>query len=148
MRKHPIHASCVSIAGRGVLIRGSSGRGKSDLVLRLLDAAGFGLDDTVQRSQLVADDQTVLTEMEGELFASPPPGLAGKLEIRGQGIVELAYVKNIKIEAIVDLVDLSEIERMPNIQDLKTELYGVILPRLKLQAETASACARIRAFIR
>ncbi|MEO0034547.1 MAG: HPr Serine kinase C-terminal domain, partial [Pseudomonadota bacterium] len=31
-----VHGTTVAVAGRGVLIRGASGRGKSDLALRLI----------------------------------------------------------------------------------------------------------------
>jgi HPr kinase/phosphorylase len=41
-----LHASCISIDGSAVLLRGSAGSGKSDLALRLVDAGAL----------LVADD--------------------------------------------------------------------------------------------
>ncbi|MFZ9950137.1 MAG: HPr kinase/phosphorylase, partial [Gemmobacter sp.] len=60
-----LHASCVAFAGRGVLILGPSGSGKSGLALGLI-ALGAGL---------VADD-AVLIAPEGEgVRAARPPGL-------------------------------------------------------------------------
>ena len=54
-----LHASCVAINGRAVLIEGRSGSGKSDLALRLIDQGGV----------LVSDDQapgfTVLADPQG-----------------------------------------------------------------------------------
>ncbi len=72
-----LHASCASRAGAGVLLLGAPGAGKSELVLRLL-ARGF---------VLVADDQVVIEAGA----ARPPPALAGLLEVRGLGIVRVAY---------------------------------------------------------
>lgn len=127
------------MGGQGVIIRGASGSGKSDLVLRLID--GYG-------AKLVADDQVILQMKNDGLYASPPEILAGKLEIRGQGIVDMAYCAEIKIEAVIDLVPLENIERMPEPDQLKTTLEQVQLPRLKLHARVASAPARIRAFLK
>ena len=76
------HASTVAVDGRAVLITGPSGSGKSDLALRLLDR-GF---------TLVSDDQTIVRREGNKLIASAPPNIAGKLEIRGVGIVEMDTV--------------------------------------------------------
>ena len=70
-----VHASTVAADGRAVLITGPSGSGKSDLALRLLDR-GF---------TLVSDDQTIVRRDGDRLLASPPPNIAGKLEIRESG---------------------------------------------------------------
>ena len=59
MKPVKIHASCVALAGKGVLILGDSGAGKSDLALRLMDDG----------ARLVADDRT-------ELYASSAAGYA------------------------------------------------------------------------
>ena len=72
-----VHASTVALDGRAVVIMGPSGSGKSDLALRLLDR-GF---------TLVSDDQTVVKKNGDRLVASAPPTIAGKLEIRGIGVV-------------------------------------------------------------
>ena len=96
-----LHASTVAKDGRAVLITGPSGAGKSDLTLRLLDR-GF---------QLVSDDQTIVRKDGERLLASAPPMLAGKLEIRGLGIVELERVDNVPVALLVEL--RSDIQRMP-----------------------------------
>lgn len=54
-----IHASCVAIGAKGVLILGESGAGKSDLALRLMD----------EGARLVADDRTELYAAKGRLMA-------------------------------------------------------------------------------
>ena len=72
-----IHASCVAIGAKGVLILGESGAGKSDLTLRLIDDGG----------KLVADDRTELYLMRGALCARAPKSIAGLLEVRGLGVI-------------------------------------------------------------
>jgi HPr kinase/phosphorylase len=134
------HASCVALSEFGLLIRGLSGAGKSDLVLRLLD------ED--RNYQLVSDDQTILVSEAQTLYASPPPNLAGKLEIRGQGIVIFPYLQKIKLSHIIDLVAPDLIARMPEAEDLQTTLMGQQFPRLRLDGFQSSAPARIRAFLR
>jgi HPr kinase/phosphorylase len=135
-----IHASCVAIGGYGLLIRGSSGSGKSDLILRLLDEPNGAV--------LVADDQVYISERAGALYAAAPAILAGKLEIRGHGIVTRPHLAEVKISHIVDLVQPQEIARMPEAAELRATAMGVEFPRLKLDPFQASASARIRAFLR
>lgn len=72
-----IHATCVSVQARGLLLTGPSGSGKSQLAHRLIARGSF----------LVADDQTLLTVEQGRLIASCPETIRGRLEIRGVGIV-------------------------------------------------------------
>src|SRR5260221_4447713 len=97
-----IHASCIETAGIGVLLRGPSGSGKSDLALRLIDAG----------ARLVADDRTDLTVDGGRLVASAPATIAGKLEIRGIGIVTMANVARSPVGLAVDLVATVDVERL------------------------------------
>ena len=72
-----VHASCVAVAGRGVLITGPSGSGKSALALELM-SRGAGL---------VADDRTILTREGDDLIASCPPALSGLIEARFVGLL-------------------------------------------------------------
>src|SRR5436305_10627889 len=88
-----VHATCVAIAGRGILIRGRSGSGKSDLALRLIDRG----------ARLVSDDYTILSASSGRIRAAAPATIAGKLEIRGIGIVDLATESDVPICLVADL---------------------------------------------
>src|ERR1041384_4667999 len=97
-----VHASTVATAGRAVLLTGPSGAGKSDLALRLLDR-GF---------TLVSDDQTIVRREGERLIASAPPTIAGKLEIRGIGIVEMETAGDVPVSLLVELT--SEIQRLPD----------------------------------
>ena len=124
------HASTVAVDGRAVLITGPSGSGKSDLALRLLDR-GF---------TLVSDDQTIVRREGSKLIASAPPNIAGKLEIRGVGIVDMDTVKDVPLALVVQLT--SEIERLPD-ERRERPVLGVKLPLVSVDALTASAASKV-----
>ena len=125
-----LHASCVALDGRAVLITGISGSGKSDLSLRLLDR-GF---------VLVADDQTIVRKQGERLIATAPTTIAGKLEIRGVGIVDMETVADVPVALLVELT--SSIQRLPD--DLRSRpVLGVSLPLISVDALTASAASKV-----
>jgi serine kinase of HPr protein (carbohydrate metabolism regulator) len=125
-----VHASTVATDGRAVLITGHSGSGKSDLTLRLLDR-GF---------TLVSDDQTIVKRRGDRLIASAPPTIAGKLEIRGIGIVEMETVSDVPVALIVELT--SEIQRLPD-DSRERPILGLALPLVSIDAMTASAPSKV-----
>jgi serine kinase of HPr protein (carbohydrate metabolism regulator) len=125
-----IHASSVAVDGRAILISGPSGSGKSDLALRLLDR-GF---------TLVSDDQTIVRRDGDRLIASAPATIAGKLEIRGIGIVELDHVEDSPVGLIVELT--SDIERLPD-DSRERPILGVSIPLITIDAMTASAPSKV-----
>ena len=125
-----LHASTVAVDGRAVLIAGPSGSGKSDLALRLLDR-GF---------TLVSDDQTILKRDGDRLLATAPPTIAGKLEIRGIGIVEMERVSDIPVALVVELT--SDITRLPD-DSHERPILGVKLPLISIDALTASAPSKV-----
>jgi RNase adaptor protein for sRNA GlmZ degradation len=139
-----LHATCVALPGPGgplgVLLRGSSGTGKSDLALRLIDRG----------ARLVADDQCEVT-VEGSsgedraagprLIARAPVATAGLLEVRGLGIAEVPTLAQAPIALLVDLVARDEVERLP---DRASEaILDVDLPRLALDPFEAAAPAKL-----
>jgi serine kinase of HPr protein (carbohydrate metabolism regulator) len=125
-----VHASSVAIDGRAVLITGPSGAGKSDLALRLLDR-GF---------TLVSDDQTIVRRDGDRLIASAPPQIAGKLEVRGIGILDMEIVTDVPIALFVDLT--SDIQRLPDDSN-ERPILGVSLPLISIDALTASAPSKV-----
>jgi serine kinase of HPr protein (carbohydrate metabolism regulator) len=125
-----VHASTVASDGRAVLITGPSGSGKSDLTLRLLDR-GFAL---------VSDDQTLVRLDGNRLIATAPPNIAGKLEIRGIGIVDMERVGDLPVALIVELT--SDIQRLPD-DNRERPILGVPLPLITIDAMTASAPSKV-----
>ena len=129
-----LHASCVAIAGCGVLIRGGPGTGKSGLALRLIDEGGV----------LIADDQTILEAGEGGPVASAPEAIRGLIEVRGLGIVTLAPADPTPVGLIVDLMPHGSIARMPDPDDLCDVLLGCRVARIAVDPADPGAAARIR----
>lgn len=127
---NPIHATSVVFKGKGLLIKGASGSGKTDLALRIIHVGGL----------LVADDYTQLQVEGKELIATPPPTIKGMIEIRGVGVTQVPCCARAPIDWVINLV-ASEPERMP---EASTEtLMGVTLPSLALYPFTASAVAKL-----
>jgi serine kinase of HPr protein (carbohydrate metabolism regulator) len=125
-----LHASTVAIGGRAVMISGPSGSGKSDLALRLIDR-GFAL---------VSDDRTIVSKDGDGLTATSPETIRGKLEIRGIGIVAMPSVENVPLAMIVELT--SELTRLPD-DDRQRLILGVSIPLISVDAQTASAAAKV-----
>ena len=125
-----VHATTVARDGRAVLISGPSGSGKSDLALRLLDC-GF---------TLVSDDQTIVRRDGDRLLASAPTTIAGKLEVRGIGIVEVAYVADVPVALLVELS--GDIQRLPDDSRLRP-IMGLDVPIVGIDAMAASAASKV-----
>jgi HPr kinase/phosphorylase len=120
-----LHASCVSIGEAGILIRGLSGTGKSSLARELVqEAAGRG-----RFARLVCDDRVRVANRSGRLVATALAEIAGKLEARGLGILQLPYENSVVIRLVVDGL-VEESERFPSEDDRATTICGVQLPRI------------------
>ena len=130
-----VHTSCVAIGGRGVLIGGRSGRGKSDLALRLIDRG----------ATLVSDDYTLVRRVEGQLLAAAPATIAGKIEVRGVGILEFPADRDVPVALFIDLdIDAT---RMPVASEQRM-VAGVAIPVVGLSALEASAPIKVEAALR
>lgn len=99
-----IHATCLTVEGCGVLLCGPPGSGKSDLALRLIDGG----------ARLVADDRVDLSRSGDRLMASAPEPLAGLLEVRGLGLLELDWLETCAVDLVIDLAPSAEVPRLPD----------------------------------
>lgn len=127
-----IYGTVVAIGDWGVLLRGKSGSGKSDLALRLIGAGGL----------LVADDQIQLKLLDGLVQASAPAAIAGLLEVRGVGVMSMPVRGRVPIGLIVNLVARQDVPRLP---DARTEnILGLALPVLDLYPFEASAPQKVK----
>ncbi|HEX8240347.1 MAG TPA: HPr kinase/phosphatase C-terminal domain-containing protein [Allosphingosinicella sp.] len=120
-----VHASCVAIGGRGVLLAGRSGAGKSDLALRLIDRGAL----------LVSDDYTELRGVGDTLLAQAPATIARTIEVRGVGILDMPAAKEAAVCLYADLD--SPPERLP--RPATVRLAGLDIPLVSLAALEPSA---------
>ena len=125
-----IHASAVLIGPKAVLIRGTSGSGKSRLVWDLLQAAAQGV---LPFARLVGDDRVFVEAQSGRLLVRPAPQLAGIIEIYGLGIRQLPYEPIGVVGLVVDLA-AQEAARLPAPEAGQTSIAGIGLPRLGVAA--------------
>ncbi|MEM0944458.1 MAG: HPr kinase/phosphatase C-terminal domain-containing protein [Pseudomonadota bacterium] len=117
-----LHASAVAVAGRGVLILGASGAGKSVLAAELISRG----------ATLIADDQVVAGP-----DLSAPPKTAGLIELRGIGLLRLPSTRA-PLSLIADL-DQRAPERLP--EPLYRDLLGGPVRTILLAGHPAPAAA-------
>ncbi|WP_212611390.1 HPr kinase/phosphorylase [Sphingomonas gellani] len=134
MTQLTLHATSVTIGGVAVLFEGPSGIGKSDLALRLIDRG----------ATLVSDDYTRLHRDGDRLIASVPPNVAGRIEVRGLGIVEMPHVPAAPVALLVTLCDT--VERMP--EPASRALFDLACPTMMLDARPASAALKVELAMR
>lgn len=113
-----------------MLLSGPSGAGKSDLGLRLIDRG----------AALVSDDYTLIKRQEGVLVAIAPDTIAGKMEVRGIGVVAMAHVTDVPVALLIDLFDI--VDRMPT-EPMTRVIAGVEVPVIKLAPREPSAPIKV-----
>ena len=129
-----VHASCVALEGRGLLILGASGQGKSALALELM-AMG---------AALVADDRVILRREGEALIVTVPEAIAGRIEARFVGLLNATPAGPVALALAVDL-DRTEAERLPPRRSVN--LLGISLP-LVHNSETRHFPATILQYLR
>lgn len=138
-RTENLHATAIAVAGRGVLLRGASGAGKSDLALRCL-TLGAASDVPVPIA-LVADDRVDVRRDGARLIMSAPAALMGLIEVRGVGLVQLPALTEAELALVVDLVAPAEVPRLPDAE--RTQVCGIGVPLLRLAPFEPSAAAKV-----
>jgi HPr kinase/phosphorylase len=131
-----VPGTCVEVEGLGVLFRGPTGSGKSDLALRLIDSG----------SRLIADDYTELSLENAAIIARAPQTIRGLLEVRGIGILKIGGALQTSLGVMIDLVTPEQVERQP--LDQSEELLGVHVPLFRLFPLEASGPAKVRLIVR
>ena len=127
-----IHGTSVAIENNGILIIGKSGKGKSDLALRLIDSG----------ATLIADDITVCVSKKNKIFLYPDEQIKGIIEIRGVGLMKVQYIEGIELKLVIDL-NSKNLDRLPKKSE-KKNIMGIKLPIIFLSAKEASAVAKVK----
>lgn len=135
--RQPLHGTVTArwlpgAGWRAVLIVGEPAAGKSDLALRLI---GRGW-------RLVSDDYAHVTASAGALYAVAPDTIAGRMEVRGVGIVGARALGPVRLALALELTE-GPVERLPEPETRTIE--GVALPVLHLNGFEASAVEKVAA---
>jgi serine kinase of HPr protein (carbohydrate metabolism regulator) len=120
-----LHATCVVVGEAGLLIRGAAGTGKSTLARTLVHAAR----QSGRFARLVSDDRTKVRAVHGRLIAEAVAPIAGRIEVRGAGILPTDYEPSVVVRLVVDL-SAEEPPRLPEPRDTTIVLCGIMVPRL------------------
>ncbi|MET0687742.1 MAG: aldolase [Methyloceanibacter sp.] len=141
MARELVHGTCVALGRRAALLRGASGFGKSDLALRFIALPS----DATGAPMLVADDQ-VFVEPRGDRapLVRAPETIAGKIEVRGIGIVDVPFLKEARLVLVCDLVDRPDMPRMAPKPLERTVIAGVTVPLVELNAFEPSAPLKLK----
>src|SRR3546814_13636569 len=94
MSEQAVHANCVALDGRAVLLMGASGSGKSDLALRLIHRGW----------SLVSDDYVTLECRGRKLLAPPPAHIASRLDVRHVGLLRLPFITGVPVSLAIFLL--------------------------------------------
>lgn len=130
-----IHATSIAIDGKGVLILGKSGSGKSDLALRLIDRG----------ATLISDDYTIASARDGTVILDAPENIAGIMEVRHLGLIEMPHVGAVPARLAITLDDSPP--RMPE-NDLQICLAGINIPLLSLAGLEPSVPIKVERALR
>ncbi len=129
-----VHATAVVLGEAGVLIWGSSGSGKSRLAFALIEAA----EHAALFARLIGDDRIGVELKAGRLIARGHPLILGKIESRGQGILEVPFLPAAVLRLVVDLTGAElAIPRYP--EPDQVTVAGANLPRLTLRQDAAAS---------
>lgn len=129
-----LHATTVAIDGAAVLIEGPSGSGKSDLALRLIDRGAV----------LVADDATLVLRTPAGLIARAPATIAGRMEVRGIGLVTLPHLAQAPVALLVRVEP--DPPRLP--ERRRRVVAGVEVRVIVLDPRPASAAIKVELALR
>lgn len=125
-----VHASCVAIGGRALMIEGPPGSGKSSLALALIDRG----------AALIGDDAVQLARRGPAIIAAPAPNIAGLIELRGIGIITLPVAPPAPL-ALILVLGGPEAERLPADLAMR-DVGGLAVPVLPFAPGTLAPAVR------
>ncbi|MFM5884730.1 MAG: HPr kinase/phosphorylase [Novosphingobium sp.] len=130
-----VNVSAVAIGGRGVLIEGPPGSGKSSLALALIDRG----------AALIGDDGLTLAKTGERLIAGAPPNVEGLLEVRNVGLLTYPVAQNVPLCLILRLDPAA-----PRFVDApeRVTIDGVTLPLIRLWPDSPALPLRAEAALR
>lgn len=132
---HVMQAGAVAIGARALLIEGPPGCGKTSLALALIER-GAGL---------IGDDAVTLHAQGAKgydrLIASPPPHIAGMIEVHGVGIASLPVAAPAPVALILSLGEPAG-ERLPETPLPRRTICGVAVPVLPFAPGTIAPAER------
>jgi HPr kinase/phosphorylase len=137
------YGSMVDILGVGTLVRGSSGIGKSECVLGLVERG----------HSLVSDDITRFRAMEGrELLGTAPELTRHHMEVRGLGVINVMSIFGVgsvrlekRLDLVVTLKDWSELEEVDRtgLDQEYFDVLGILVPHVTIPVRTGRDLARL-----
>ena len=137
------YGSMVDIMGFGTLVRGSSGIGKSECVLGLLERG----------HSLISDDMTRFRAVEGrELVGTSPELTRNHMEVRGLGVINVMAIFGIgavrlekRLDLIVTLKDWQELEEVDRIglDQEYFEILDILIPHVTLPVRVGRDLAHL-----
>ncbi|MBW9114114.1 serine/threonine protein kinase [Rhizobium cauense] len=136
-----IHATAIVVGRTGLLFMGPSGWGKSMLAFACLtEAQRMGISST-----LVADDQVLISGQNGAVLATCPPSIAGLIELRGTGIVQLPHAASAVMHYAILPGSASGEQRLPPESERTFVAGSLDLPVIRLLANTPMPLAVLTA---
>ncbi len=130
-----IHGTGISYEGKGLLIMGPSGSGKSDLALRMIGCGAI----------LIGDDYVELSQGEaGRAVMGTVKNIAGKIEVHNVGILDVPFRAQCEIDLVLNLVNnVGQLDRLPEIKEITVDCIS--LPCLEFYGFEPSAPEKIKA---
>lgn len=136
-----LHGVFISVFGKGVLIVGESGMGKSEVALELIRRGHV----------LVADDRVDVARVHNRLTGHSPDLLYGMLEIRGIGIIDVikmfgasALLQSASIDMVIRLEkydNTKEYRRVGDDREVFTNILEIEVPTIELPVKEGRTIA-------
>ena len=138
-----VHGVLMQVYGRGILITGESGIGKSEIALELIKKGHI----------LVADDRVDVYRAHNRLFGEAPELLRNMLELRGVDVVNvvdmfgiMASTDRSSIECVVELkrwTQDNDFDRLGLNNSLTFSMFGIELPKMLIPVREGRSIADI-----